>query len=187
MQIFQTAFDYNIPSNFAGRGQEAHNKMFGHNPNLNRWGNAMEFINGTFAGAINPFVSAGEAIGVGDAVEGLGFGIDAATLAAVSALPPDAGAKAVDGLTGLAEGGQRLNRAVTDWSARNPNTAETAEAAFNAAAAAKAAQMAKTAGAGKAAVSGDFGDAYRAEKLSLSNTARELHKDKKYREALDVH
>ncbi|WP_301816996.1 polymorphic toxin MafB class 1 [Neisseria maigaei] len=52
----------NLGSNFSDRADEANRKMFGHNAKLDRWGNSMEFINGVAAGALNPFLSAGEAV-----------------------------------------------------------------------------------------------------------------------------
>ncbi|HEZ4659846.1 TPA: MafB family polymorphic toxin [Neisseria meningitidis] len=52
----------NLGSNLSDRAYEANRKMFEHNAKLNRWGNSMEFINGVAAGALNPFISAGEAV-----------------------------------------------------------------------------------------------------------------------------
>ena len=133
--------------------------MFEHNPSLNRWGNATEFINGVAAGAANPFIGAGEALGVNDAAQGVGFGIDLATMAAISPMSAEAAMNTVGGLSRLGRFEDRASTAVRSWTAANPNAAETVEAALNAAAVAKAAKLAKT-GAGKAAVSEDFSDAY---------------------------
>ena len=52
----------NLGSNFSDRADEANKKIFEHNAKLDRWGNSMEFINGVAAGALNPFISAGEAV-----------------------------------------------------------------------------------------------------------------------------
>ncbi|SUA17723.1 MafB family polymorphic toxin [Neisseria lactamica] len=52
----------NLGSNFSDRAYEANKKMFEHNAKLDRRGNSMEFINGVAAGALNPFISAGEAV-----------------------------------------------------------------------------------------------------------------------------
>ena len=52
----------NLGSNFSDRAYEANKKMFEHNAKLDRWGNSMEFVNGIAAGALNPFISAGEAV-----------------------------------------------------------------------------------------------------------------------------
>ena len=93
----------NIPKNFSDRAGEANKKMFEHNPGLNRWGNSMEFINGVAAGVLNPFLSAGEAIGVGDAVQGTGFAIDMATAVAISTMSPDNAIAAIDHLRSLAK------------------------------------------------------------------------------------
>lgn len=153
----------NIPKNFSDRAGEAKKKMFEHNPGLNRWGNSMEFINGVAAGALNPFLSAGEAIGVGDAVQGTGFAIDMATAAAISAMSPDNAIAAIDHLRSLAKSEEKIGKTVRDWTAENPNAAETVEAAFNVAAAAKAAKLAKATKPGKAAVGGDFSAATQAK------------------------
>ena len=153
----------NIPKNFSDRAGEANKKMFEHNPELNRWGNSMEFINGVAAGALNPFLSAGEAIGVGDAVQGTGFAIDMATAAAISAMSPDNAIAAIDHLRSLAKSEEKIGKTVRDWTAENPNAAETVEAAFNVAAAAKAAKLAKATKPGKAAVGGDFSAATQAK------------------------
>ncbi|WP_107843595.1 MafB family polymorphic toxin [Neisseria sicca] len=153
----------NIPKNFSDRAGEANKKMFEHNPGLNRWGNSMEFINGVAAGALNPFLSAGEAIGVGDAVQGTGFAIDMATAAAISAMSPDNAIAAIDHLRSLAKSEEKIGKTVRDWTAENPNAAETVEAAFNVAAAAKAAKLAKATKPGKAAVGGDFSAATQAK------------------------
>ncbi len=133
--------------------------MFDHNPNLDRWGNAMEFINGVAAGAVNPFLSAGEAVGLGDALYGTGYAIDKATMYGIAPLSADGKLSAIGGLGKLGGAEKDIGNAVRDWSAENPNAAETVEAAFNAAAFAKAAKLAKT-GVGKAAVSDNFADAY---------------------------
>ena len=150
----------NLGSNFSDRANEAHKKMFDHNPQLNRWGNSMEFINGVAAGAVNPFLSAGEALGVGDILSGTGYAIDRATMQAISPLPADGKLAAIGGLGGLAGVERNTRDYVRDWTAENPNAAETVEAGFNLAAAAKATQLAKTTGAGKAGVSEDFSEAY---------------------------
>ena len=176
----------NIPKNFSDRAGEANKKMFEHNPGLNRWGNSMEFINGVAAGALNPFLSVGEAIGVGDAVQGTGFAIDMATAGAISTMSPDNAIAAIDHLKSLAKAEEKIGKTVRDWTAENPNAAETVEAVFNVAAAAKVAKLAKAAKPGKAAVSGDFADSYK-KKLALSDSARQLYQNAKYREALDIH
>ena len=153
----------NIPKNFSDRAEEANKKMFEHNPGLNRWGNSMEFINGVAAGALNPFLSAGEAIGVGDAVQGTGFAIDMATAAAISTMSPDNAIAAIDHLRSLAKSEEKIGKTVRDWTAENPNAAETVEAMSNALPYIKAKNLTKAAKAGKAAVSGDFSAATQAK------------------------
>lgn len=150
----------NIPKNFSDRAEEANKKMFEHNPGLNRWGNSMEFINGVAAGALNPFLSAGEAIGVGDAVQGTGFAIDMATAAAISTMSPDNAITAIDHLRSLAKSEEKIGKTVRDWTAENPNAAETVEAMSNALPYIKAKNLTKAAKAGKADVSRDFSTSY---------------------------
>ena len=150
----------NLGSNFSDRAYEANRKMFEHNSKLDRWGNSMEFINGVAAGALNPFLSASEALGVGDILYGTGYAIDKATMYGISPLSADGKLTAIGGLGGVAGFEKNTREAVDRWIQENPNAAETVEAAFNVAAAAKAAKLAKAAKPGKAAVSGDFSKSY---------------------------
>ncbi len=150
----------NLGSNFSDRAYEANRKMFEHNSKLDRWGNSMEFINGVAAGALNPFLSASEALGIGDILYGTGYAIDKATMYGISPLSADGKLTAIGGLGGVAGFEKNTREAVDRWIQKNPNAAETVEAAFNVAAAAKAAKLAKAAKPGKAAVSGDFSKSY---------------------------
>ena len=149
----------NLGSNFSDRAYEANRKMFEHNSKLDRWGNSMEFINAA-AGALNPFLSASEALGIGDILYGTGYAIDKATMYGISPLSADGKLAAIGGLGGVAGFEKNTREAVDRWIQENPNAAETVEAAFNVAAAAKAAKLAKAAKPGKAAVSGDFSKSY---------------------------
>ena len=176
----------NLGSNFSDRAHEANRKMFEHNSKLDRWGNIMEFINGVAAGALNPFLSASEALGIGDILYGTGYAIDKATMYGISPLSADGKLTAIGGLGGSAGFEKNTREAVDRWIQENPNAAETVEAAFNVAAAAKAAKLAKAAKPGKAKVSEDFSDSYE-KKLALSDSARQLYQNAKYREALDIH
>ena len=150
----------NLGSNFSERAYEANRKMFEHNSKLDRWGNSMEFINGVAAGALNPFLSASEALGIGDILYGTGYAIDKATMYGISPLSADGKLAAIGGLGGVAGFEKNTREAVDRWIQENPNAAETVEAAFNVAAAAKAAKLAKATKPGKAAVSGDFSKSY---------------------------
>ena len=150
----------NLGSNFSDRAYEANRKMFEHNAKLDRWGNSMEFINGIAAGALNPFISAGEALGIGDILYGAGYAIDKTTMYGISPLSADGKLTAIGGLGSVAGFEKNTREAVDRWIRENPNAAETVEAAFNVAAAAKAAKLAKAAKPGKAAVSGDFSKSY---------------------------
>lgn len=176
----------NLGSNFSDRAYEANRKMFEHNAKLDRWGNSMEFINGIAAGALNPFISAGEALGIGDILYGAGYAIDKTTMYGISPLSADGKLTAIGGLGSAAGFEKNTREAVDRWIQENPNAAETVEAIFNVAAAAKVAKLAKAAKPGKAAVSGDFADSYK-KKLALSDSARQLYQNAKYREALDIH
>ena len=150
----------NLGSNFSDRAYEANRKMFEHNSKLDRWGNSMEFINGVAAGALNPFLSASEALGIGDILYGTGYAIDKATMYGISPLSADGKLTAIGGLGGVAGFEKNTREAVDRWIQENPNAAETVEAAFNVAAAAKAAKLAKATKPEKAAVSGDFSKSY---------------------------
>ena len=150
----------NLGSNFSDRAYEANRKMFEHNSKLDRWGNSMEFINGVAAGALNPFLSASEALGIGDILYGTGYAIDKATMYGISPLSADGKLAAIGSLGGVAGFEKNTREAVDRWIQENPNAAETVEAAFNVAAAAKAAKLAKATKPGKAAVSGDFSKSY---------------------------
>ncbi|HGH0151541.1 TPA: polymorphic toxin MafB class 1 [Neisseria meningitidis] len=150
----------NLGSNFSDRAYEANRKMFEHNAKLDRWGNSMEFINGIAAGALNPFISAGEALGIGDILYGAGYAIDKTTMYGISPLSADGKLTAIGGLGSVAGFEKNTREAIDRWIRENPNAAETVEAAFNVAAAAKAAKLAKAAKPGKAAVSGDFSKSY---------------------------
>ncbi|CNS20997.1 MafB-like protein [Neisseria gonorrhoeae] len=150
----------NLGSNFSDRADEANRKMFEHNAKLDRRGNSMEFVNGVAAGALNPFISAGEALGIGDILYGTGYAIDKAAMRNIAPLPAE-GKFAVIGGLGSAAGFEKNTREAVDrWIQENPNAAETVEAVFNVAAAAKVAKLAKAAKPGKAAVSGDFSKSY---------------------------
>ena len=146
----------NLGSNFSDRAYEANRKMFEHNSKLDRWGNSMEFINGAAAGALNPFLSASEALGIGDILYGTGYAIDKATMYGISPLSADGKLAAIGGLGGVAGFEKNTREAVDRWIQENPNAAETVEAA-------KAAKLAKAAKPGKAAVSGDFSAATQAK------------------------
>ena len=150
----------NLGSNFSDRAYEANKKMFEHNAKLDRWGNSMEFINGVAAGALNPFISAGEALGIGDILYGTGYAIDKTTMYGISPLSADGKLIAIGGLGSAAGFEKNTREAVDRWIQENPNAAETVEAVFNVAAAAKVAKLAKAAKPGKAAVSGDFSKSY---------------------------
>ncbi|WP_304669382.1 polymorphic toxin MafB class 1 [Neisseria polysaccharea] len=150
----------NLGSNFSDRADEANKKIFEHNAKLDRWGNSMEFINGVAAGALNPFISAGEALGIGDILYGTRYAIDKAAMRNIAPLPAEGKFAAIGGLGSVAGFEKNTREAVDRWIQENPNAAETVEAVFNVAAAAKVAKLAKAAKPGKAAVSGDFSKSY---------------------------
>lgn len=150
----------NLGSNFSDRADEANRKMFEHNAKLDLWGNSMEFVNGIAAGALNPFISAGEALGIGDILYGTGYAIDKAAMRNIAPLPAEGKFAVIGGLGSVAGFEKNTREAVDRWIQENPNAAETIEAVFNVAAAAKVAKLAKAAKPGKAAVSGDVSKSY---------------------------
>ncbi|MCD0217070.1 polymorphic toxin MafB class 1, partial [Enterobacter hormaechei subsp. steigerwaltii] len=118
-------------------------------------------INGVAAGALNPFISAGEALGIGDILYGTRYAIDKAAMRNIAPLPAEGKFAVIGGLGSVAGFEKNTREAVDRWIQENPNAAETVEAVFNVAAAAKVAKLAKAAKPGKAAVSGDFSDSYK--------------------------
>ncbi|HFA1925984.1 TPA: MafB family polymorphic toxin, partial [Neisseria gonorrhoeae] len=165
----------NLGSNFSDRADEANRKMFEHNAKLDRRGNSMEFVNGVAAGALNPFISAGEALGIGDILYGTGYAIDKAAMRNIAPLPAE-GKFAVIGGLGSAAGFEKNTREAVDrWIQENPNAAETVEAVFNVAAAAKVAKLAKAAKLGRAAKPGraaKLGKAKVSEDFAVASQAR---------------
>ncbi|HGM0847311.1 TPA: polymorphic toxin MafB class 1, partial [Neisseria gonorrhoeae] len=150
----------NLGSNFSDRADEANRKMFEHNAKLDRRGNSMEFINGVAAGALNPFISAGEALGIGDILYGTRYAIDKAAMRNIAPLPAEGKFAAIGGLGSAAGFEKNTREAVDRWIQENPNAAETVEALVNVLPFAKVKNLTKAAKPGKAAVSGDFSKSY---------------------------
>ncbi|EMU4494801.1 DUF1020 domain-containing protein [Neisseria gonorrhoeae] len=150
----------NLGSNFSDRADEANRKMFEHNAKLDRRGNSMEFINGVAAGALNPFISAGEALGIGDILYGTGYAIDKAAMRNIAPLPAEGKFAVIGGLGSVAGFEKNTREAVDRWIQENPNAAETVEALVNVLPFAKVKNLTKAAKPGKAAVSGDFSKSY---------------------------
>ncbi|HFC2940222.1 TPA: polymorphic toxin MafB class 1 [Neisseria gonorrhoeae] len=150
----------NLGSNFSDRADEANRKMFEHNAKLDRRGNSMEFINGVAAGALNPFISAGEALGIGDILYGTRYAIDKAAMRNIAPLPAEGKFAAIGGLGSVAGFEKNTREAVDRWIQENPNAAETVEALVNVLPFAKVKNLTKAAKPGKAAVSGDFSKSY---------------------------
>ncbi|ENW3829843.1 polymorphic toxin MafB class 1, partial [Neisseria gonorrhoeae] len=121
----------NLGSNFSDRADEANRKMFEHNAKLDRRGNSMEFINGVAAGALNPFISAGEALGIGDILYGTRYAIDKAAMRNIAPLPAEGKFAAIGGLGSAAGFEKNTREAVDRWIQENPNAAETVEALVN--------------------------------------------------------
>lgn len=141
----------NMPQNFANRSVEANKKIFDHNDRLNRWGNGAETVNGLFAAVANGFQSVGEAVGVGDAIDGIYRGGAIATMHGIDQLPSTK-AK-MDAIGALGTGAGYID-SVSQWAADNPNATEMVKAGANIGTAAWS--VAKGV---KAGVSGDFADA----------------------------
>ncbi|HFB2540637.1 TPA: MafB family polymorphic toxin, partial [Neisseria gonorrhoeae] len=78
-----------------------------------------------------PFISAGEALGIGDILYGTGYAIDKAAMRNIAPLPAE-GKFAVIGGLGSAAGFEKNTREAVDrWIQENPNAAETVEALVN--------------------------------------------------------
>ncbi|HFC3684064.1 TPA: MafB family polymorphic toxin [Neisseria gonorrhoeae] len=151
----------NLGSNFSDRADEANRKMFEHNAKLDRRGNSMEFVNGVAAGALNPFISAGEALGIGDILYGTRYAIDKAAMRNIAPLPAEGKFAVIGGLGSVAGFEKNTREAVDRWIQENPNAAETVEALVNVLPFAKVKNLTKAAKPGKAAVSGDFSISYK--------------------------
>ncbi|ENV7145114.1 MafB family polymorphic toxin [Neisseria gonorrhoeae] len=165
----------NLGSNFSDRADEANRKMFEHNAKLDRRGNSMEFVNGVAAGALNPFISAGEALGIGDILYGTGYAIDKAAMRNIAPLPAE-GKFAVIGGLGSAAGFEKNTREAVDrWIQENPNAAETVEALVNVLPFSKVKGLVKAAKLGRAAKPGraaKLGKAKVSEDFAVASQAR---------------
>lgn len=159
----------NLGSNFSDRADEANRKMFEHNAKLDRWGNSMEFINGVAAGALNPFISAGEALGIGDILYGTGYAIDKAAMRNIAPLPAEGKFAAIGGLGSVAGFEKNTREAVDRWIQENPNAAETVEALVNVLPFSKVKNLTKAAKPGKAA---KLGKAKVSEDFAVASQAR---------------
>ncbi|HEZ1888662.1 TPA: MafB family polymorphic toxin [Neisseria meningitidis] len=159
----------NLGSNFSDRADEANRKMFEHNAKLDRWGNSMEFINGVAAGALNPFISAGEALGIGDILYGTRYAIDKAAMRNIAPLPAEGKFAAIGGLGSVAGFEKNTREAVDRWIQENPNAAETVEALVNVLPFAKVKNLTKAAKPGKAA---KLGKAKVSEDFAVASQAR---------------
>lgn len=159
----------NLGSNFSDRADEANRKMFEHNAKLDRRGNSMEFVNGVAAGALNPFISAGEALGIGDILYGTRYAIDKAAMRNIAPLPAEGKFAAIGGLGSVAGFEKNTREAVDRWIQENPNAAETVEALVNVLPFAKVKNLTKAAKPGKAA---KLGKAKVSEDFAVASQAR---------------
>ncbi|HFC6079630.1 TPA: polymorphic toxin MafB class 1, partial [Neisseria meningitidis] len=108
----------------------------------------------------NPFISAGEALGIGDILYGTRYAIDKAAMRNIAPLPAEGKFAVIGGLGSVAGFEKNTREAVDRWIQENPNAAETVEALVNVLPFAKVKNLTKAAKPGKAAVSGDFSAAY---------------------------
>ncbi|HFB3274361.1 TPA: MafB family polymorphic toxin [Neisseria gonorrhoeae] len=159
----------NLGSNFSDRADEANRKMFEHNAKLDRRGNSMEFVNGVAAGALNPFISAGEALGIGDILYGTGYAIDKAAMRNIAPLPAEGKFAVIGGLGSVAGFEKNTREAVDRWIQENPNAAETVEALVNVLPFSKVKNLTKAAKPGKAA---KLGKAKVSEDFAVASQAR---------------
>lgn len=170
----------NLGSNFSDRADEANRKMFEHNAKLDRWGNSMEFINGVAAGALNPFISAGEALGIGDILYGTGYAIDKAAMRNIAPLPAEGKFAVIGGFGSVAGFEKNTREAVDRWIQENPNAAETVEALANILPFAKAEKLAKLGKAAKPGRAAKLGKAKVSEDFAVATQA-------KYKQYGDAH
>ncbi|HFA8974958.1 TPA: MafB family polymorphic toxin [Neisseria gonorrhoeae] len=165
----------NLGSNFSDRADEANRKMFEHNAKLDRRGNSMEFVNGVAAGALNPFISAGEALGIGDILYGTRYAIDKAAMRNIAPLPAEGKFAAIGGLGSVAGFEKNTREAVDRWIQENPNAAETVEALVNILPFSKVKGLVKAAKLGRAAKPGraaKLGKAKVSEDFAVASQAR---------------
>ncbi|QIH17583.1 DUF1020 domain-containing protein [Neisseria gonorrhoeae] len=165
----------NLGSNFSDRADEANRKMFEHNAKLDRRGNSMEFVNGVAAGALNPFISAGEALGIGDILYGTGYAIDKAAMRNIAPLPAEGKFAVIGGLGSVAGVEKNTREAVDRWIQENPNAAETVEALVNVLPFSKVKGLVKAAKLGRAAKPGraaKLGKAKVSEDFAVASQAR---------------
>ena len=122
----QRVFDRyaNLPSNFSDRANEAHRQMFEHNPNLDKWGNRAEAINGLFSAIFNPVVSAYEALGMGDIVQGVKDGSAIATMHGLEGLSAEGKMAVVDNLVHTAGFTNYATEQTQESARKHPNNAE---------------------------------------------------------------
>ncbi|WP_458646400.1 MafB family polymorphic toxin [Neisseria gonorrhoeae] len=165
----------NLGSNFSDRADEANRKMFEHNAKLDRRGNSMEFVNGVAAGALNPFISAGEALGIGDILYGTRYAIDKAAMRNIAPLPAEGKFAVIGGLGSVAGFEKNTREAVYGWIWDNPNAAETVEALVNILPFSKVKGLVKAAKLGRAAKPGraaKLGKAKVSEDFAVASQAR---------------
>jgi|SRR5690625_2252207 len=118
----------NLVPNFSERARLAHDKIMGSEErDLNWLGRSSEIVNGLFSTAANPFISAGELLGLADTAQAAALGAQHATLGTLSVLSPDGKLSAIGALGGLSE----FQSTAHAWLASHPNTAEGLEAGFN--------------------------------------------------------
>ena len=122
----QRVFDRyaNLPGNFSDRANEAHRQMFEHNPNLDKWGNRTEVVNGLFSAVFNPVVSAYEALGMGDIVQGVKDGSAISTMHSLDSLSAEGKMAAVDKLAHTAGFTDYAVEQAQEWAREHPNNAE---------------------------------------------------------------
>ena len=114
----------NLPGNFSDRANEAHRQMLEHNPNLSRWGNGVEFVNGLFGAVANPGISFYEGLGMGDVVQGIKDGSAITTMHGLEGMSDEDKMAAVEKLAHTAGFADYAVGQAQEWAREHPNSAE---------------------------------------------------------------
>lgn len=102
-----------------------------YSPELDRSGNAAEAFNGTADIVKNIIGAAGEIVGAGDAVQGIGEGSNIAVMHGLGLLSTENKMARINDLADMAQLKDYAAAAIRDWAVQNPNAAQGIEAVSN--------------------------------------------------------